>query len=74
MTNHADQRAIGAAVRAHREARGLTQVELAARIGVNQPSVSRIEHGYHLPGTDTLLRLSRALNVSLDELCAGGLP
>ena len=47
---------------------GLTQPQLAARSGVPQPTISRLEAGKYKPQHGTLLRLARALGVSLDAL------
>ncbi len=44
-TATADQRGLGATVRAERERRGVSQSALARRTGVPQPAISRIEGG-----------------------------
>ena len=41
---------------------GLTQQELADRMGTTKSVISRIESGQHRSGTDTLRRLAEALN------------
>lgn len=52
-----------------REKRGLTQAELAARSGVSQQAISKIEKGEREnPGTMTLLKLSEALRCSIYDL------
>lgn len=51
-----------------REARQLTQEELARRVGVTRQAVSRWETGETQPGTDTLRLLSVALDVSVNTL------
>ncbi|MEW6152638.1 MAG: helix-turn-helix transcriptional regulator [Actinomycetota bacterium] len=43
-----------------RRAAGLTQRELAARSGVPQPAIARIERGRQVPRYDTLVRLLKA--------------
>ena len=48
-----------------RVARKLTQGELAARLGVSQTVVARLEAGEHVPKLETLLRLADALGMSL---------
>jgi len=55
--------AVAVAVRAMREQAGLTQAELAKRIGSSQPSVARIEKGlgYRTPQWETLNKIARAL-------------
>lgn len=55
-----------------RRARGLTQRELAARSGVQQRTISRLESGLvEEPRTRTLLKLSEALGVEPFDLLFG---
>lgn len=51
-----------------REEAGLSQAELAARVGIHQPNISRIERGGQMPGADIILSLAQALGVSPDEI------
>ncbi len=44
-----------------RKAAGWTQAELAARAGVRQETISRIETGKHSPGLRTMAKIDRAL-------------
>lgn len=46
-----------------RIAAGLTQKELAERMGTTQPAVARLERGERLPTVDTLYRLATVLGV-----------
>jgi ribosome-binding protein aMBF1 (putative translation factor) len=39
---------------------GLSQAELAARMGTSQSAIARLESGQTLPGTKTLLRFAQA--------------
>lgn len=56
-------------VRQRRDALGLSQEELAERIGVTQEAISRIERGAtSTPRRDTLERLARGLGVPLADL------
>lgn len=48
--------------------RGLTQVQLADRIGCHQKDVSRWESGARAPGTASLLKLADALGCTMEEL------
>jgi ribosome-binding protein aMBF1 (putative translation factor) len=48
-----------------REKRGMTQVQLAQRSGVDQADISRIEHGSALPNEKTLIRIADALEADL---------
>ncbi len=61
----------GAAVRGLRESRGLTQAELAERIGVSSKTVSKWETGKGLPDISLLQPLAGALGISLIELMNG---
>lgn len=56
-------------VRELREARGLTQKQLAPRAGIPQSHLSRIEIGMHAPREATRTRLADALGVSTDDVC-----
>lgn len=49
-----------------RMAAGLTQQELAERIGTRQSAISRLENGSASPSFDMLGRLADALNVSFE--------
>lgn len=59
-----------------RKARGLSQEELAARLGVSRQAVSKWETGEAAPDLSKLLALADALELPLDTLCgretAGG--
>jgi ribosome-binding protein aMBF1 (putative translation factor) len=56
---------IGQAVRERRIALGLSQVELAARAGMTQPALSRLEAGGVVPTIPLLERISIALDADL---------
>jgi ribosome-binding protein aMBF1 (putative translation factor) len=56
---------LGARLRSEREARGLTQAELAERMGTTQPTVARLEAGAVTPSLDTLHRAAVALGLEL---------
>lgn len=46
----------------------MTQAALAARAGIGNEFVSRLEHGHGSPSLDTLGKLALALNVPVSEL------
>ena len=52
-------------VRKIREVAGLTQTELAYRMGSTQPAIARIEGGGGNPNFDTLARIAEALGAEL---------
>lgn len=51
-----------------RLARGLSQEEIAARMGIKQPNYSRMELGESKPTLQTLVRLCEALECDVPEL------
>lgn len=61
----------GPAIRAMREAKGLTQTELAQTIGVTSKAVSKWETGKGLPDISLLQPLAAALDTSVIELMNG---
>jgi len=52
-------------VHAMRTSAGLTQTELARRMGTTQSSIARIEGGGSMPTIDMLSRLARATGLSV---------
>ena len=52
-------------MRQARERVGMTQAELASRIGSAQPAVARLEAGGITPSLDTLRRIAAALDLEL---------
>jgi transcriptional regulator with XRE-family HTH domain len=64
---------IGTRIRQLRTERGLTQAELAERVGVSVESLSRAERGVILPTVRTLGGIAAALGADLSGLIQGGL-
>jgi HTH-type transcriptional regulator / antitoxin HipB len=60
----------GSNVRAARKARSWTQEDLAAKTGLAVVQISRIERGVREVRLTTVLRLSRALDASPNDLLA----
>jgi HTH-type transcriptional regulator/antitoxin HipB len=56
---------IGQAVRERRLALGLSQTEVAARAGMTQPALSRLEAGGAVPTIPVLERIAAALGAEL---------
>lgn len=54
-----------------RERNGLTQAELAEKVGVSQGAVSGYEKGSLRPTIDVCAKLAKALGVTMDELMHG---
>jgi len=65
-----DQPALGAAVRAVREDKGISQVQLAAATGLVQSWISETERGRRNPSWSNVVRLAEGLGVSLSELAS----
>ena len=61
----------GATIKSIREAKGLTQAELAGRIGVTPKAVSKWETGKGLPDVSLLQPLAAALDTTVIELMNG---
>jgi len=61
-------RAFGARIRQFRQARGLTQVELAERAGVDRKTISRIENSRFSPSLINVYAIADALDVEAREL------
>lgn len=57
-------------IRVHRARTGLTQAELAERIGVTRQTVIAIEQGRYSPSLETAFQIARALGVRLDDVFA----
>lgn len=65
---------VGANIVSLRKQRGLSQAALAAAAGMAAPNLSRLESGRHVPTLDILLRISKALDVSLVGLLGATRP
>lgn len=59
---------LGNKIRQARKNAGLTQQELADKIGVTQAMVSYYEKDTKKPSVDVITKAASVLNVSLDEL------
>ena len=51
-----------------RKQRGMTQVELAEKLGISRQAVSRWERGTAEPSTENLICIGRLFDVSVDDL------
>ena len=63
--------AVGNAVRAERERKKMSQVELADKAGLPQSHISRVENGVHTTTNATIRKIASALNVNPLELDPG---
>lgn len=55
-----------------REAAGLTQIQLALRVGVTQGTIAHWERGARLPQVENLVKISNVLGCGVDELLGLG--
>lgn len=69
-----DNRAVGRAIAALRQNRGMTQQQLAAALNVSHQAVSKWENGAALPDVQTLMELSRLFGITMEQLLSGELP
>jgi transcriptional regulator with XRE-family HTH domain len=67
-TSSAERKAIAEHLKALREAAGLKQDELAAKVGVKRNTVSRTENGHTMPQASHLRAWADALGVTVDAL------
>lgn len=58
----------GKNIKALRDAKGLSQEELAEIIGIEYQSISRIETGMYFTSFENLQKIANALDVSLKDL------
>ena len=63
-----DLKAVGQRIKAAREAKNLTQEELAALVNLSTTHVSVIERGLKVTKLDTFVAIANALDVSADGL------
>lgn len=62
--------ALGAAIRRCRLARGVSQEELAHRSAMDRSYMSSIERGGQNPGIVSIVRIARAMDLTMTELMA----
>ncbi len=70
MSAMPDLPALGRAVRAIRDERGISQVKLAADTGFRQSWISQVEHGKRNPSWTNVVRLAEGLGVRVSQLAA----
>jgi transcriptional regulator with XRE-family HTH domain len=68
MTRRDLAQTIGTAARSARSAAGLTQADVAERVGVSEEFYARIERGGTMPSVPTLVRMLEALQISGDVI------
>ena len=72
-----DQFALGSSIRRHRRSLGLSQEELALRVGLHRTYIGSIERGERNITVRNLIRLAEGLEITpnqlLEEVLTGGL-
>ena len=56
-------------LKAHRDRKGWTQVELAEKAGLSIQAISALEQSTRTPSWDSALKLCKALELKLDDFC-----
>ncbi len=59
---------VGDIIRVERERKGLSQAELARRLGVSQQIVSHWENNSHLPRISSIQRILGILDIKLEQI------
>ena len=62
-----DKEFIADKIKTFRKYAGLTQAELAEKIGITDKHVCKIENASYMPSLDTFLKIAQVLNIGLDE-------
>ena len=63
-----DYAAIGARIKQCRQRKSMSQERLAELADVGASYISSIEHGHKKPSLETLLNVSRAMNITVNDL------
>lgn len=66
-----DKQTFGSMIVTLRKKKGLTQMELAEKMGVTDKAVSKWERDLSFPDISSLPRLAEIFNVTVDELMQG---
>lgn len=59
---------LGASLKEVRTGAGLTQAELADRVGVSRKTINTVENGVFVPSTLLALKLAKALKCKVEDL------
>ncbi len=63
-----DYAALGSRIRSSRKTKGLSQEKLGEICSISTAHVGHIERGTRIPSLETLFKISKELNVSMDYL------
>ena len=62
---------IGKFIAENRKKKGMTQEQLAEKLGVTSKTISRWENGNYMPDISLLKPISKELDISLNDLLSG---
>ena len=62
-----DKKIIGKTIKALRHNAGLTQSQLAEKVGLSEKHISKIEQGANLPALDNFLKIADLLQINIPE-------
>ena len=68
MSEAQNAQRLASTLREVRETRGLTQAQLAERIGVSRKTINTVENGIFVPSTMIALKLAAALGEPVESL------
>lgn len=69
-----DNRTVGRTIATLRQAKGMTQQQLAAAMNVSHQAVSKWENGAALPDIQTLVGLTQLFGITVEQLLNGEIP
>lgn len=69
-----DNRTVGRTIATLRQAKGMTQQQLAAAMNVSHQAVSKWENGAALPDIQTLVGLTQLFGITVEQLLSGEIP
>ncbi|HEX2222990.1 MAG TPA: helix-turn-helix transcriptional regulator [Thermoanaerobaculia bacterium] len=74
VSEEAVRREVGRRIAQFRDQLGMTQGDLAERLGVTRAKVSHWERGFHAPSLAQLIDLGKVLDTRIDRLLLGDFP
>ena len=69
-----DNRTVGKTIAGLRQAKGMTQQQLAAAMNVSHQAVSKWENGAALPDIQTMVELTQLFGITVEQLISGDVP
>lgn len=69
-----DNRTVGKTIASLRQAKGMTQQQLAAAMNVSHQAVSKWENGAALPDIQTMVELTQLFGITVEQLISGDVP